>query len=89
PVVIKPPMIDGGKSYRVYQGIYFNESKWDGSDIFRIQHAVIIVNRQVYQAFQKAKIANIRFKPILDDEYFVSSVEIVRGIKLDPNREIL
>ncbi len=51
-----------------YIGTYFDESMWDGSDIFRIQYAVIIVNKAIVQTFKQNKITNVRFTPLLETE---------------------
>ena len=65
---IMKPLVPGGKPSGVYKGTFFDESKWDGSDIFRIQHAIIIVTKPVMQEFKRNKIANVRFTPLLKTE---------------------
>jgi hypothetical protein len=65
--VMKPP-VPGLKPSGVYIGTYFDESMWDGSDIFRIQHAVKIVTKAVVQIFKQNKITNVRFTPLLETE---------------------
>ena len=63
-----PSSIPEWKDRQVYKGTYFDESKWNGSDFFRIQHATIIVKKEVVTAFQKSRISNVRFTPLLGTE---------------------
>jgi hypothetical protein len=67
-IVDKPPRVPEGKPYRVYRGFYFDEKKWDGSDIFRVSLAYIIVSKHVQEAIIRAKITNVRFMPLPDVE---------------------
>jgi hypothetical protein len=60
-IEMKPPA-PGITPKKYYIGTYFDESKWDGSDIFRIQHAIIIFKKKVVQEFKKHKITNVRFE---------------------------
>lgn len=78
-IVTKPPLTYAGRTYDVYKGTYFDESKWDGSDIFRVQHATKIVTKKVQQVFKRAKITNVRFIPLLETEIDVNTVKIIRG----------
>jgi len=71
--IVTKSFIPGGKARDFYKGVYFDESKWGGSDIFRIQHATIIVTRQVWLAFKKAKLTNVRFTPLPEVESMVSN----------------
>jgi hypothetical protein len=80
-IVTKPPPTPAGKFYDVYKGIYFDESKWDGSEIFRVQHAIIIVTSRVQVAFKKAKVNNIRFTPAMESEIRVSTVNIIKEVE--------
>ena len=65
--IMKSPA-PGIKPSGVFIGTFFDEGKWDGSDIFRIQHAVIIMSKQVVQAFKKNKIINARLTPLPETE---------------------
>jgi hypothetical protein len=66
-IIVKPPPIPKGKPMEMYKGLYFDESKWDGSDIFRVEAARIIITKAVKDALQKEKIRNIELEPL--DEY--------------------
>lgn len=57
----KPPRVPGGKTWQAYKGLYFDAKKWDGSDIFRVSGAIIVVTRPVRDAFLNAKITNVKF----------------------------
>jgi hypothetical protein len=59
-VVDKPPYVQGGKPWKAYKGIYFDEANWDGRDIFRLDGGIIIVTEKVRRIFKQAKIDNIR-----------------------------
>ena len=76
-IVTKPPIVPGGKSYMVYKGLYFDESKWDGSDIFRLI-GYIIVTSQVREMFKKEKITNVRFDSLIDHESDVSDFKTTK-----------
>lgn len=58
-----------------YHGFYFDDSRWDGSDIFRAQHGVIVVTRMVVETFEKAGIKNVEFTPLLDIDTEVKDFE--------------
>jgi hypothetical protein len=47
-----------GKPYQAYIGYYFDESNWDGSDIFLVSNRIII-KRRVRDLFRKEKVRNI------------------------------
>lgn len=66
-VVTKPPPVPGGKPYQVYKGLYFDESQWDGSDIFLVD-AKIVVTKAVRDAFKQSKISNVLFTCLIDVE---------------------
>jgi hypothetical protein len=61
-----------GKPVEMYKGLYFSESSWDGSDIFRVGPGTKVVTGKVQRAFKRAKISNVRFTPVLEDETEVS-----------------
>jgi len=68
PIVEKDPITESGKKYSVYKGFYFDEAKWDGSDIFRVHPCWLIVTQAVKDAFIKAKIRNVKFIALPDEE---------------------
>ena len=65
--IMKPP-VPGLKPTGVYVGSYFDESLWDGSDIFCVQGATKIVTKAVVQEFKKNKVTNVKFIPLLETE---------------------
>lgn len=67
PIVVTYTSPDGRTS-TAYKGFYFDEDKWDGSDIFRVHPAWIIVTKTVKDAFTKAKIRNVKFIALPDEE---------------------
>lgn len=66
-VITKPPPAAGGKSYQIYKGLYFDESRWDGSSIFLVE-GIIIITQPVKDALKRAKVTNVRFTPLVDVE---------------------
>jgi hypothetical protein len=72
-IIEKEPIVTGGSRYKVYKGFYFNENKWDGSDIFRVHPSWLIVTKAVRDSFVKAKIRNVEFITLLDEETSVSA----------------
>ncbi len=61
--------VPGGKPFQVYKGLYFDESQWDGSDIFLVRlTAGMVVTEKVYRLFKKAKVSNVRFTPLTEVE---------------------
>ncbi|MCA9368272.1 hypothetical protein KC887_08535 [Candidatus Kaiserbacteria bacterium] len=67
-LIDKPAPVPGGKGYQVYRGLYFDESHWDGSDMFWIDRAGEAVTERVYQLFKRHKISNVKFTPLNEDE---------------------
>jgi len=68
-IVEKPPPAPGGRSYRVYKGLYFDESCWDGSDFFWVvPFGGRIITEKVYRLFRKHKVRNIELTPLPDVE---------------------
>jgi hypothetical protein len=67
-IITKPPMTTNGEPYNVYKGFYFEDEKWDGSDIFRVYSSHKIVTKKVKEAFKRAKIVNVMFTQLLEDE---------------------
>lgn len=72
-ILTKPPPAPGGKSYQVYKGLYFDESRWDSSDFFLVRRG-IVVTEKVYRLFKKAKVTNV---------LFVSLPEVEIDVRLD------
>jgi hypothetical protein len=66
-IIAKPAPTPKGKPYQVYKGFYFDESQWDGSDIF-LAGGLIVVARAVQRAFKRTKVTNVRFTPLADVE---------------------
>lgn len=68
-IIEKPPPAPGGRSYKVYKGLYFEEHCWDGSDFFWVvPFGGRIVTEKVYRLFRKHKVRNIELTPLLDVE---------------------
>jgi hypothetical protein len=67
PIVITYTAPDGRTS-KAYKGFYFDENKWDGSDIFCVGNGYIIVTKAVRDSFIKAKIRNVEFIALPDEE---------------------
>ncbi len=63
-----PSQVPGWEGHKVYKGTFFDELKWDGSDVFRIQHAVIIIKKEVMAQFKKNHIINVHFTPLPETE---------------------
>lgn len=59
-----------GGIFPVYRGLYFDESRWDGADIFCSEDKTgyVFVTTEVKLAFQKAKISNVRFELVAEIE---------------------
>ena len=72
-VVTKPPPAPRGRSYDVYKGLYFDEDQWDGSDMFWVGGARVVVDR-VKSLFEQHKVANVRFTPLTEREIRVRHV---------------
>ncbi len=75
PIVDKPPPVPGGCGYRVYKGLYFDESQWDGSDIFLVEGSKVVTER-VYSLFKRAKVSNVRFQRLTELEIHVFLDEV-------------
>jgi hypothetical protein len=68
PIIDKGPIVNGGKPYKIYKGFYFDKTKWDGSDVFRVGKGNIIVSKRVRDAFNEVKIGNVKFVALSDEE---------------------
>jgi hypothetical protein len=71
-IVDKPPPAPGGQSRQVYRGLFFDESQWDGSDMFWVSEVGIVVTEKLYRLFQRHKIRNVEFTPLSKVEIRVS-----------------
>ncbi len=71
-VIDKPPPDPRGRGYQVYKGLYFDESQWDGSDMFTVGVGEAVGTRvvvdKVHRLFKKYKIRNVRFTPLSEYE---------------------
>lgn len=74
-VIDKPPPVPRGKEYQVYKGRFFDESQWDGSDMFWVGIGTRVVVAKVYRLFRKHKIRNALFTPLTDYEIDVRDVQ--------------
>jgi len=67
-IITKPAVPGYPKTARFYIGTFFNESKWDGSDIFRIQNACMVARKSIVEEFRRNNITNVRFTPLTETE---------------------
>jgi hypothetical protein len=67
PIVVTYTAPDGRTS-KAYKGFYFDENKWDGSDIFRIHPSWLVVTKTLKESFIKAKIGNVKYIALPDEE---------------------
>ena len=60
----------GEKKGKYFKGVYFDESQWDGSDMFWVggRRGKSIVVDKVFRLFRKYKIQNVQFTPLADVE---------------------
>jgi hypothetical protein len=66
-VLIKPNAV--GVPVEMLKGLYFEDDFWDGSDFCLMgTTSTIIVTERVVKAFKRAKIRNVRFTPLPEDE---------------------
>jgi len=66
-----PPMVSGGPTYEARIGLFFDESKWDGSDIFSPMGTYyIFVSEEVKTLIKQNNITNVHFEPISELENF-------------------
>jgi len=59
-----------GGVFPMYRGLYFDDSQWDGSDIFCSENesGYIFVTHDVKSAFEHARIRNVLFQPVSEIE---------------------
>lgn len=77
-LITKPPPVEGGQPYQVYLGLYFHPEQWDGSDIFLVDNSCVVCET-VVKAFKRAKISNVRFTPLPEDELDVIIYQMRRS----------
>ncbi len=66
-VVTLPPPRPEGKATQAHIGFTFDQSRWDGSDIFWVGNAIVVVER-VHKLFKSNRVTNVRLTPILEVE---------------------
>lgn len=66
-IIYKSP-VPGYEEHKYYRGVFFDESKWDGSDFFRLTGSWTVVKKSVRDVFIQAKIINVLFKPLPEVE---------------------
>ena len=71
PIIDKPAPVPGGKPYRAYRGLFFDEDPWDGSDLFFVD-GFIVVTQPAHDYFVRSKVSNIRLTPISEVEIDVA-----------------
>jgi hypothetical protein len=65
----RPPKAVTGKPYRAWVGLYFDESSWDGSDIFMPEcTALICVTEPVKESVTRARLTNVRLVALSEME---------------------
>jgi len=68
-LVIKPPVVPGGAPRQVRRGLYFDETRWDGSDVFVLgQGGFIVVRAKVKHVLDRAQVRNILLTSLVDVE---------------------
>ena len=69
-LMVEKMLPSGKKKGKYFRGVYFDESQWDGSDMFWVGRGrgVSIVVDDVYRLFRKHKIQNVQFTPLSDVE---------------------
>lgn len=73
----KPPIVPGGPSDISLKGMYFENDEWDGSDFCLMGHTIsCIVTERVAQVFRRAKIRNVRFIQLVQEETPASVYEV-------------
>lgn len=72
-VVKRPSPVPRGQGYEVFRGLYFDESQWDGSDMFWVDGVLAVVEK-VYFLFKNHNVGNVRFIPLKERETRVRHV---------------
>ncbi len=73
-IVQMPPLVQGGKSFEIYRGLFFDESLWDGTDMFWVDR-VHVVTERTCRLFQEHKVGNVQFTPLEERETRVRHVK--------------
>ena len=82
-VVTLPPPRPEGKAIQAHIGFTFDQSRWDGSDIFWVSNTIVVVER-VHKLFKSNRVTNVRLTPILEVEMLSSLVAMIeRKQKMD------
>lgn len=76
-IIVKPPIVPGGRPPRVRKGLFFEESKWDGSDMFRVG-GHIVVTIKVKRLFRRERVRNVKFTPLPDFEKDLIIEEVIQ-----------
>jgi len=64
-IIVKSP-VPGTEPRTYYRGIFFDESKWDGSDFFRLTGSWTVVKKTVRDVFKREKIINVKFTSLAE-----------------------
>lgn len=68
---LMPPPEPGGTAYRVWKGLYFDPSSWDGSDIFlEPGHAAVFLTSRCRDALEAARLSDVAFTALADFENY-------------------
>jgi hypothetical protein len=76
-IVAKPPPVPQGRGYQVHKGLYFDESQWDGSDMFWVRNVDIVVTDRVFRLLKQHKIMNVRLTPLDEVEVRTSDIPLI------------
>ena len=79
-IVAKPPPVPQGRGYQVHRGLYFDESQWDGSDMFWVRNVDIVVTERVFRLLKQHKIVNVRLTPLDEVEVRTSDIPLILRI---------
>ncbi len=66
-----------GKPMSFYRGFYFDESKWDRSDFFRVD-GTKVVTAAVVHALRRARVTNVAFTALPDVETYAGAMNPAR-----------
>ncbi len=77
---MRPPRFKGGRETLAFKGCFFDESEWDGSDIFVPDDTLfIVVTERVALALKKAKLKNVELTPMDERLSDLTSDKIVEA----------
>ncbi|SHN45106.1 hypothetical protein [Chitinophaga sp. CF418] len=87
-IVRKGPFVAGGQPDYFKKGIYFDETTWDGSDIFLLDGKLFIaVTPKVKGIIEKLRMTNIDLKGIEEEEIPVTTLGLRRPELLEYYRK--